>query len=189
MTKWIAAFWVIVIGLLLWQFYSYDKGLDQDAIDHPQQTHFFFFKSNSPPVAPIPVQKNGPDVQQVGYRVAENVPANGNFTVYVTLKNLGNAKAAGVQVHVRPYRGMRLGNEDVGNSPLSILPEDDPLSQYGEWVYFPDLAPGESNTQSVSFLSKVGATPVVMGVSDTGIPGQPMEKIVPEIIFGPEKSQ
>jgi len=189
MTKIVTAFWVIIIGILLWQFYSYNKGLDQQAIDHPQQTQFFFFKTNSAPVAPAPVQKNGPDVQQVGYRVAENVPSDGNFTVYVTLKNVGNAKAAGVQVHVRPYRGMRLGDEDAGNSPLHILPEDDPLSQYGEWVYFSDLAPGESSTQSVIFLSRAGATPVVMGSSDTGIPGQPMEKIVPEIVFGPAKSQ
>ncbi len=187
--KLIIAFWVFIVCMLLWQFYDYNKGLDQQAIEHPQQTQFFFFKSNNAPVTAAPVQKNGPDVQQVGYRVAENVPSNGSFTVYVTLKNLGNAKAVGVQVHVRPYRGMRLGDEDVGGSPLRILPEDDPLSQYGEWVYFPDLAPGESSTQSTVFLSRVGATPVVMGSSDTGIPGQPMEKIVPEIIFAPEKSK
>jgi hypothetical protein len=81
---------------------------------------------------------------------------------------------------------MRLGNEDAGNSPLHILPEDDPLSQYGAWVSFPDLAPGESNTQTVSFLDRAGAKPVVLGKSDTGIPGQPMEQLTPEIIFKSE---
>jgi len=188
-TKAIIAFWVFIVCMLLWQFYSYDQGLHQQALEHPQQTRFFFFHTNSAQVVAPPVQKEGPDVQQVGYTVESNAPAVGSFTVHVTLKNMGKAKAAGVQIHVRPYRGMRLGDEDVGNSPLRILPEDDPLSQYGEWVSFPDLAPGESSSQSVVFLDHQGATPVVMGVSDTGIPGQPMEKITPEIIFGPEKSK
>jgi hypothetical protein len=186
-TKWIIAFWVFIIGMLVWQFYDYNKGLDQAAIEHPQQTHFYFIHSNNAPVAPPPVQMNGPDVQQVGYTVQNNVPSSGNFTVNVTLKNMGNTKAVGVQIHIRPYRGMRLGDEDAGNSNLRILSDDDPLSQYGAWVSFPDLAPGESSTQSVIFLSHEGATPVVPGSSDMGIPGQPMEKIKPEIVFSAEQ--
>jgi hypothetical protein len=188
-TKLIIAFWVFIVCMLIWQFYDYNKGLDQAAIDHPEQTHFYFFHTNAAPVAPTPAQVNGADVQQTHYAIENNVPANGNFTIHVTLKNVGNAKALGVQVHVRPYRGMRLGDEDVGNSTLRILPDDDPLSQYGEWVPFPDLAPGESNTQSVIFLSHQGATPVVPGSSDMGIPGQPMEVIKPEITFATVKTQ
>jgi len=188
-TKLIIAFWVFIVVMLLWQFYNYNESLKQQAVDHPKQTQFFFIHTNAPPVAPSAVQKNGPDVQQVSYTVEDNAPTNGSFTVHVTLKNLGNAKAVGVQIHIRPYRGMRLGDEDVGNSPLRILPDDDPLSQYGTWVSFPDLAPGESSAQSVIFLSHQGATPVVPGVSSLGIPGQPLEKLTPEIVFDTEKSK
>jgi len=187
--KLIIAFWVFIVVMLLWQFYSYNESLKQQAIDHPTQTQFFFIHTNAPPVAAVPGHKNGPDVQQVSYTVENNAPSDGNFTVHVTLKNVGNAKAVSVQIHIRPYRGMRLGDEDVGNSPLRILPEDDPLSQYGDWLNFPDLAPGESSTQSVIFLNHQGATPVVPGKSDVGIPGQPMEKLTPEIIFDTDKSK
>ena len=187
-TKAIIAFWVFIIAMLIWQFYDYNKGLDQAAIEHPQQTHFYFIHTNGPPVAPTPVQINGPDVEQVGYTIENSAPVQGNFTVHVTLKNLGTVKAVGVEIHVRPYRGMRLGDEDGGNSNLRILSDDDPLSQYGDWLSFPDLAPGESSTQSVSFLDHEGASPVVPGSSDMGVPGQPMEKIKPEIVFSAEKA-
>jgi hypothetical protein len=186
--KLIFAFWVFIVIMLLWQFYSYNESLKQQAIDHPTQTQFIFIHTNAPPAAAAPVQKNGPDVRQVGYTVESNAPSDGNFTIHVTLKNVGTAKAVSVQIHIRPYRGMRLGDEDVG-SHLSILPEDDPLSQYGTWITFPDLAPGESSTQSVVFLDHQGATPVVPGKSDLGVPGQPMEKLTPEITFDAEKSR
>jgi hypothetical protein len=188
--KLIIAFWIFIVIMLLWQFYSYDQGLKQAAIDHPQQDHFFFFNTNTAAAsAPVQPQINGPDIEQTAYSVEEQTPSSVTFTVHVTLKNLGNAKAVGIQIHVRPFRGMRLGDEDVGNSPLSILPEDDPRSQFGQWVSFPDLAPGESSTQSVIFLNQDNATPVIPGVSATGVPGQAQEKLKPEIIFSAEKAQ
>jgi len=187
--KLIFAFWVFIVIMLLWQFYTYNESLKRQAIDHPRQTQFFFIHTNAALVVAAPVQQTGPDVQQVGYSIEGSTPSDGNFTIHATLKNVGKTKAVAVQLHVRPYRGMRLGDEDVGNSPLRILPEDDPLSQYGTWVSFPDLAPGESNTQSVIFLDHQGATPVVPGKSDLGVPGQPMEKLTPEIIFDTAKSK
>jgi hypothetical protein len=188
--KLIIAFWIFIVIMLLWQFYSYNQGLKQKAIDHPQQEHFYFFQTNAvAPSAAAQPETNGPDVEQTAYSVEENTPTSVSFTVHVTLKNLGNAKAVGVQVRVRPYRGMRLGDEDVGNSTLRILDENDPLSQFGQWVSFPDLAPGESSTQSVIFLNQGTATPVVPGISATGVPGQAPEKLKPEIIFSTEKAQ
>ncbi len=186
----IIAFWIFIVIMLGWQFYSYDAGLTQAAKDNSTQGNNVFLHYTGPPAAtPSAAQPEGPDVRQIKYTVENNVPENGSFTVHVTLKNVGTAKAVGVQIHVRPYRGMRLGDEDVGNSTLSILPDDDPLSQYGSWVSFPDLAPGEASTQSVVFLSHDGATPVVLGVSDTGVPGKALEKLTPEIIFSKEKAQ
>jgi hypothetical protein len=188
--KLIIAFWIFIVIMLLWQFYTYNQGLKQAAIDHPQQEHFYFFQTNAAaPSAPAPAQPSGPDVEQTAYSVEENTPTSVSFTCHVTLKNVGNAKAVNIQVRVRPYRGMRLGDEDVGNSTLKILDENDPLSQFGQWVGFPDLAPGESSTQSVIFLNQGTAIPVVPGVSATGIPGEAPEKLKPEIIFSPEKAQ
>ena len=188
--KLIIAFWIFVLIMLIWQFYSYNQGVTQNAIDHPQQQHFWFTNSVGAPAAPVaPVVQNGADVEQTGYTIEENAPANGNFTVHVTLKNTGNAKATGVQVHVRPFRGMRLGDEDAGNSVLRTLSDDDPLSQYGQWVDFPDLAPGESSTQSVSFLNQSNATPVIPGQTPTGVPGQKPLKLKPEIVFSSEKAK
>jgi hypothetical protein len=191
MQKLIIAFWIFVGIMLVWQFYTYNQGLSQDAINHPEQKQYWFTNTMAKPAAPaptVPEVHQGAYVVQTGYTVEDNAPANGNFTIHVTLKNTGNAKATGVQVRVRPYRGLRMGDEDAGNKPLYILPEDDPLSQYGQWVDFPDLAPGESSTQSVIFLKQGAYKPVVVGLSDTGVPGQPKEKLTPEINYSSEKS-
>jgi len=185
----IIVFWVLIGGMLIWQFYTYNEGLKQAGVEHPTQEHFWFTNSaTAGPAAPTPTRRNEPDVEQTAYSVANNTPSTGSFTCHVTLTNEGNVKAVGVSVRVRPYRGMRLGDEDVGNSPLRILDENDPLSQYGAWVSFPDLAPGESSTQDVTFLRQGNATPVIAGVSDTGVPGQAPEKLKPEINFSAEKA-
>jgi hypothetical protein len=185
--KLIIAFWIFIGCMLLWQFYDYDKGLDRQALEHPTKTHFVYLPPTDKSAAPVAAHAEGADVQQVGYTVDENDPGNGSFTVHVTLKNVGNAKATGVQIHIRPYRGLRLGDEDAGVAKLRIIDDDDPLAQYGDWLSFPDLAPGESSTQKDVFLSK-GPHPVVPGISDMGVPGQPAKKLVPEIIFKSEKA-
>jgi len=157
--KLIIAFWVFIVGMLLWQFYSYNKGLDQEAIDHPQQEHFWFTNSVAAPAAPTQAHSDGADVQQTGFSVEDNAPGAGSFTCHVTLKNKGNAKAVAVQVSVRPYRGITRGDEDVGHTDMSILSDSDPISQFGQWVAFPDLAPGESSTQDVIFISRTDVRP------------------------------
>jgi hypothetical protein len=45
-----------------------------------------------------------------------------------------------------------MGDEDVG-APKP-LPDNDPASQFGQWVTFPDIAPGQSASGSVVFLNK-----------------------------------
>jgi hypothetical protein len=89
----------------------------------------------------------------------EGTPAIESFTCRVTLKNDGTETATGVQVWVRPYRGTRTDDENVGRSPYQVLSDNDPLSLFGEWVPFPDLAPGQSSTQSVVFVARQGMHP------------------------------
>jgi len=152
--KLIWAFWIFIIIVLLWQFYNYNQGMTQDAVEHPQQQHFFFYHSNdlASPAAPGPAHHTGAFVHQVGFKVMSDTPGQGSFTCAVTLKNDGDAKAVNVQVHVRPFKGIMLGDED--ETELKPLPDNDPISQLGQWVTFPDIAPGESATQTAVFLNQ-----------------------------------
>ncbi|MEJ0000536.1 MAG: hypothetical protein WDO13_16080 [Verrucomicrobiota bacterium] len=86
------------------------------------------------------------------------MPSTGNITCRVTLKNLGSAKAVNVQVEVRPFHGGTLGDEDVGPG---IKPVDDSsaVAQLSQWLTFPDLVPGESETESVTFPAQTGVHP------------------------------
>jgi hypothetical protein len=173
--KLIIAFWIFIGCMLLWQFYSYNQGLKEEAIEHPRQEHFYFFHTNAPPAAPSQAHANGADVEQTGFSIENNTPGTGSFTCQVTLKNMGNARAVGIQVMVRPYRGVSHYDEDVGHQNDSVLSDDDPISQFGQWVAFPDLAPGESSAQSVSFISRTDF--------------KPGKNPKPEIIFQTEKAK
>jgi hypothetical protein len=160
--KLIIAFWIFIVIMLLWQFYTYNQGLKQAAIDHPQQEHFWFTNAVVTPATPAASSQahhDGADVVQTNFVVENNTPNPGSITCLVTLKNLGNAKAMGVQIMVRPYRGTSNWDEDAGHQNVVVLSDDDPLSKFGDWVTFPDLAPGESSTQSVVFLGRSLVTP------------------------------
>ncbi len=158
----IIAFWVFIGGMLLWQFHNYNQGIEEDAAK--QQDHFYFYNTNTAntPQAP-PKVVDGPDVQQVAYHVDMNQPGPGSFTCHVTLKNLGTVKAVDLQVLVRPYYGSSRGDPDNPNIkvPSGPIPDSDPLAQLGQSVSFPDLAPGESNTQSVTFIRQGSINPGV----------------------------
>ncbi len=159
--KLIIAFWIFIVLVLAWQFYSYNQGMTQEATEHPQQEHFFFFHSNAITSANAPPkpEHDKADVRQVAFTVQQNVPTRGNFTCSVTLKNTGDVKAMNVEVNVRPYRGITLGDEDVGHSSTEPLSDSDPLAQIGQWVTFPDIPPGESRTATAVFFGRQGVHP------------------------------
>ncbi len=170
----IIAFWIFIIIMLLWQFYTYDQGLTQQAVEHPTQQHFWFTNGASSTAPPPPPHRDGADVEQTSFQVQQNKPNAGSFTFQVTVKNVGNAKAVGVQVDIRPYRGISLGDEDAGHTSSAVLSDSNPISQIGEWVNFPDLAPGESATESAVFLNRGDVRP---GTNPT-----------PDILFETEKA-
>jgi len=160
-TRWlITLFWLFIGGMLLWQFSSYNQHLDQDAIEHPQQQHFFFYPTNQASgvtVEPTAVV-DGPNVQQERYWTEDKTPTPNNFVAHFILKNVGNAKAVSIQIMIRPYSGTTVGDEDNGHSQTHILSDSDPLSQLGQVVDVPDLAPGEeSAVQNVTFFKQGGA--------------------------------
>jgi hypothetical protein len=165
-------FWIFVITMLLWQFYQYNEKLSTPDPQHPTQEHFFFYMPN-PHAKAAPVEHEGPFVEQVAFRVQDNTPTTVNFTCFVTLKNNGKAKATNVQARVRPYRGTIAGDLDAGHNSLTPIDENSAMSQYGQWIDFPDLAPGESSTQSVVLLKQAG--------------GNYGQNPSPEVIYEPEK--
>jgi hypothetical protein len=180
----ITAFWIFVIGMLIWEFNSYNQHATEEAIAHPAQTHFFYYNTNVAPLTPPPPRiPDGPYVKQITTSVERNQPSQGNFIYLVTLKNVGNAKAVGVQVLVRPFAGADTSNEDGGDSSAVHHPGGaataptnyNPMADYGAWITFPDLAPGQSDTESTVFLEHAG--------SDPG--GNP----APQILFKSEKDK
>jgi len=151
--KVIIAFWIFIVVMLVWNFYSYNRGLTQQAADHPTPDHYFFFHTNAPAVSAGQFH-NGADIEQTAFVVQPNTPATGSFTCLVTVKNIGNAKATGIQVCIRPYRGVSTVDIDVGGNRGGTISDDDPIAQISDWLSFPDLAPGESSTQSDVFFAR-----------------------------------
>jgi hypothetical protein len=172
--RFIWAFWIFVITMLLWQFYLYNQKISTPDPQHPTQEHYFFYQPKAGAPA-VPVTHDGPDVEQTAFRVEDDTPAPGNLTCHVTLKNDGKAKAINVQVRVRPYRGTIAGDVDMGRADLKPIGDDTAMSQFGQWVDFPDLAPDESSTQSVTFMKQAG--------------GNYGHNPSPEIIFQAEKKK
>jgi hypothetical protein len=160
-TRWlILLFWVVVIGGLIKGGYDFDSNLQSKAAAHPTQDETFFTPlPGQAPALPAAAAADEANVQQVAFTVQDDTPGAGSFTCEVTLKNQGNEKARNIQVHVRPFKGVRVGSDDVGHNPLMVLSDTDPLSQLGDWLAFPDLAPGESSTKSIVFTSHAGLEP------------------------------
>ena len=112
---------------------------------------------------------NFPSTSRTTHRARATLPP------YFVVKNQGNAKATGVQIFVRPYRGASsMAGEDRRMNTVSPykLPENDPLSQLGQWVELTDLGPGETCSES-GFVSQGHFSP---GVNPD-----------PQIIFETEK--
>jgi hypothetical protein len=171
----IIAFWVFIGVMLIWQLYSYNQGMEKTATDHPVQTTFIFLHTNAAPVAPSMAHSDNADIQQVNYIVQSNTPSEGSFTCLVTLKNVGGATGTGIQISVRPYRGVSNYDEDVGHQNTLVLSDDDPVSQFNAWLSFPDLAPGQSYTRPVIFTSRPDI--------------KPGENPKPQIIFETDKTK
>jgi hypothetical protein len=159
-TRWlIVLFWVLVGFVLLKQCADSGRKIAQEAGTAPPRQYFFVAppatKSLPGPAVPSP----NADVHQVGFTWKDNTPGQGLYTCQVTLRNDGTKPATGVSVHVRPYRGTMYGTNGEGHVGYRLLKDTDILSQYGSWVSFPDLKPGESSTQSAVFLDQPNATP------------------------------
>jgi hypothetical protein len=169
----IFSFWVFVGGMLVWQSYTYETNLEK--VNDAQPQHFFFDPSRDQKPAAADPNLHAADVRQTGYSVTNN-PVSKSFVCHVVLTNKGNARAVGIQVFVRPFRGALVNGARNGDGELPHrLSDNDPLAQQGQSVEAPDLAPGESCTVSATFF---------MSRSDV----QPSSNPNPQITFETEKA-
>ena len=176
--RFIWAFWIFIAIMVVWEAYDYNEKLAKPDPAHPTQDHYFFYMPKAggdQNAAGATTGQAGPFVEQTNFTVEDNTPSTVSFTCHVTLKNTGKAKAVAVSVQVRPYRGTLLHDGDSGDSRNSdaTVPDASPLGQVSQWVTVPDLAPGESSTQSVVFMKQ--------GTHEYGTNPQA------EIVFEPEK--
>jgi hypothetical protein len=167
MNKWrslVVAFWVFLAVMLAWQAYNYNNLLTAEQQAHPAVQNFYH-----PPAPPPPPPKApAADVRQVAYHVIHGSPGPGNFMVTFTVKNVGKVTATGVEVKVRPYRGIPNIDIDTSDSHahtstvskyLGPISDQDPVSQIGQWVDLPDLPPGQSSDESAVFPDRPGVDP------------------------------
>jgi hypothetical protein len=169
----IFSFWVFVIGMLIWQGYSHEVNADRESAAHPQPKHYFFDPAMDEPAAVNP-NLHSADVRQTAYWTSPDLTGSG-FISHVVLKNQGNARAVGIQVWVRPYRGIKVALSATRGDGANVYPlsDNDPLAQFGRWINTPDLGPSESCTQTVDFVARPG---VELGVNPH-----------PQILFETEK--
>jgi len=154
----IVSFWVFIVCMLIWQAYTYEINSEKEIAAHPEPQHFFFDPSRDqkPTVNP---NLHAASVKQTAYWVIDE-PAMGRFTSHVVLTNQGNAKAVGIQIWIRPYRGISVGGSRNGDGGLPRkLSENDPISLMGQWINAPDLAPNESCTQTLAFVTRPEVKP------------------------------
>jgi hypothetical protein len=158
----LTAFWVLIVVLLGWQFYQYNQELSRPAADgSDSRKHYFFLQTNggANPAAPA-APAEAAIIKQRTFDVQKDEPNPSMFTCVVTVKNVGNAKATGIQVEVRPYKDASTGDEDVGGlGSIAPMAPTDPRQQISQWVTFPDLAPGESATEKAVFVAQQNCNP------------------------------
>jgi len=172
----IVLFWVVVGSMLIWQFNDYNQTVTQQDQATMKPEHYFFYNTN---VVDDPAHQSKPhpvgaDVQQTSYSVEDNAPGVGSFTCHAILKNEGTVKAVDIQIFIRPYRKSMLIDGEMINHPTIYLDDNDPRSQFGQWVSVPDLEPGHSARVDAIFTAT------------QGIP--PGKNPDPKIIFGNDKS-
>jgi hypothetical protein len=153
-TRWlIVAFWVAM--LLVGVVYVSQAVMAPPPPPVPEK-HWF------PPPLPGSVPPAAPanaEVHLVHY-IMKRVPDTSTFTADVTVQNVGLKKATSVQVKIQPYVGtMDTNKAQPGPDEIPDQPGGDPMANVVQWVTFPDLAPDETSTQTLSFSMRSDADP------------------------------
>jgi hypothetical protein len=109
------------------------------------------------PGTPLPAAPQA-DVRLTHY-VPKVTPGSMSFTVDVTIQNFGQKKATGIQVRIQPYVGNTNSKTAPGPDEIPIQPGGDPMANVSQWLDFPDLDAGATETQSVTLPMRSDADP------------------------------
>ena len=97
---------------------------------------------------------------KLSHYVTHITPGALEFSVDVTLQNVGSKNATGVQVMVHPY----VGNQDTNKSQMG--PDEipgqqggDPMRNVVQNLDYPDIDPGQTATQSFTLPVRSDADP------------------------------
>lgn len=151
----IVAFWAFVIIMCGKSFYDYNSSLDKQATAQVEQ-HAFAppLPGAQPPAAP----SQNADVRQVSY-IPTETPMSSQFTAMLTIKNFGGKTATNIQVRVQPYITSVDSSKQVGPDEILNPSTTDQMANVFQWVEFPDLAPGQTATQTLTFPLRPDAEP------------------------------
>jgi hypothetical protein len=154
-TRWlIVAFWVFVLLMGAKSFYDYNSHLDHE---EAAQSEKHYFPPSLMPGAPAAPSTDA-DVRQIRYTPKEN-DMTSQFTAEVVIKNFGQKKATNIQVRIQPYIGTVDNSGQPGPDEILGPNSVDPTANVFRWVEFPDLGPGETASQTLTFPMRSDAAP------------------------------
>jgi hypothetical protein len=151
----IAAFWVFVIVMCAKSFYDYNSRLEHE--ETAQEEKHYFAPGMVPTPAPPPAAA-APDVRMTGWYPHED-PQAAQFTAKLVVKNFGQKKATNIQVRIQPYVTSADSSSQVGPDEVLNPTTVDTMATYYQWIEFPDLGPGESYTNELTFPARPDAQP------------------------------
>ena len=144
----IAAFWVVVLGLLAWQFWSAPPPVKRTAGTAPRHAVTREYEG--------PVRKKKRAFVFRDVMVHQETPDQFSFTVTLKLQNTGEIAFKNVRVQIRPYRYGYKGQFDG-----EAVEKEDPLYNKMETVTIASLKPGETKPINAVFKSDAGYFPNV----------------------------
>jgi hypothetical protein len=161
-TRWlIVAFWAVVI--LIGLKYLFTAVMTPPPPVVPEQ-HWF-----APPLSGgAPAPTTDADVRLTHY-VPKIVPGAASFTAEVTIQNFGGKKATSIEVRIQPYVGNYDDKKAPGPDEMPNQPGGDPMANVFQWLTFPDLDPGATESQPVTFPMRSDADPA--------------ESFIPKVVF------
>ena len=153
-TRWlITAFWAVM--LLLAAKYFFAGILAPVPPPPPPEKHWF--APGMPGSTPAPTASVA-DVRLTHY-VPKVAPGGMSFTADVTIQNFGQKKATGIQVRIQPYVGTGGSSSTPGPDEIPVYSGGDPMANVFQWLDFPDLAAGATETQSLTMPMRSDADP------------------------------
>ncbi|HSI86645.1 MAG: hypothetical protein ACAI35_15535 [Candidatus Methylacidiphilales bacterium] len=133
----VVAFWVIVIGILTYQWVTWPVPKPNPEIIAKK----FATRNYEPPPKLIK-----PKINFEEYEILDETPDVYHFRFKFKVHNVGEIPVRNVSIRVMPYRYGYIGTEDGER-----IQKSDPNYEISEFVKIPSLKPGESRDYQIEF--------------------------------------